>query len=91
MRIISRYIGAPDPRLFDSGTYSSSVIADTGITVHLRSGQYKENTIIEFSDDKGRHIFLKNDEEAVVVRGGEYRFRNAPQFMSFVPTETTRR
>ena len=85
-------IGAVDPRVFSPGSYSSTVDLDTNITTHLDSdNDFNQNTIFEFSDEKGQHYFLKNYIEIVLVRGIEggntgYSFRNAPQFMSFTPT-----
>jgi len=92
-------IGALDPNIFAPNSFTSSHDPNTGITTYLKNGNFNTNAVFELTDDKGRHYFLKNSEEAVQVRsitrsGGlntGYSFRNAPQFMSFVPSETTTR
>ena len=90
------YIGAPDPNVFARKSFSPSFDANSGIKTYMKNGQLNENAVFEFTDDKGRHYFLKNSQETVQVRGINggntiYSFRNAPQFMSFVPSETTKR
>ncbi len=89
-------IGAVNPEVFDSGSYSSSTDPTTDITVHLKGDRYSSDTIFEYIDDKGRHLFLKNEQSSVYLRGlnsgftGHW-FRNTPQFMSFIPSETNLR
>ena len=89
-------IGAVDPRIFDSDTYSLIVDPDTNITIHLKGDKFTSETIFEFDDDKGRTFFMKNSRNSVYLRGltsgftGQ-SFRNAPQFTSFIPSETTLR
>ncbi len=89
------FIGFPDPSIVDSENYSSSLDSDSGITTHLKNGMFDLNTAFEYTDDKGRHFFVKNSVETVQVRGLSsgtftgYSFRNAPQFMSFVPSGKT--
>ena len=89
-------IGAVDPSIFDTGTYSSIVDPDTDITIHLKDNQFTSDTIFEFEDIKGRTFFMKNSMSSVHLKAitGGYTgqsFRNAPQFMSFIPSETTLR
>lgn len=90
------HIGAADPEVQDAGTYSSSTDVSTGITVHLKGNEFNSDTIFEYTDDKGRHFFMKNVRSSVYLRGltsgftGQW-FRNTPQFMSFIPSETNLR
>ncbi len=87
------YIGAVDPNIFGNN-YSSSIDSDTGITTHIKNGIFNEDTVFELKDDWDRSFHLKNVKETVIidgVGGANFKFRNAPQFMSFVPSETTKR
>ncbi len=88
------FIGFPDPNIINTESYVSTYDPITGITTHLKDGSFDTSTVFEFSDVKGRTFFVKNSVETVQVRslGNEYTsyslgysFRNAPQFMSFVP------
>ena len=84
------HIGFPDPSIFDSN-YTSSFYPDSGITVHLKNDLFDSTTAFEFLDKKGRRFFMKNSIETVRVHGVTsgytgYSFRNAPHFMSFVPS-----
>jgi len=91
------YIGAVDPSIFDLGTYVSTVDATTGITTHLTNDEFNSMTVFEFMDDKGRRHLVKNSKETVQIRSladnayTGYSFRNTPQFMSFIPSENTKR
>ena len=86
-------VGAVDPKTFDSGTYSSVIDGATNITVYLKNDRFDSETIFELDDDKGRTFFLKNIKSSVYLRGiasgytGQ-SFRNTPQFMSLIPSET---
>ncbi len=85
------FIGFPNPNIVNSESYSSTFDPKTGVTIHLKDGVYDTYTVFEFSDEKGRQFFVKNSVETVQVRTLEnsytgLSFRNAPQFMSFVPT-----
>lgn len=89
-------IGAVAPNVFDLGTYVATFDTNMNITVHRTNDEFNSETIFEFSDDKGRTFFLKNIQSSVYLRGlaGGYTgqsFQNAPQFMSFIPSETTLR
>ena len=89
-------IGAFHPQVFDSDVYTSSFDENTNITVHLIDNEFNSDTIFEVDDDKGRTFFLKNVKSSVYLRGLKggstgQSFRNTPQFMSFVPSETTLR
>ena len=89
-------IGAFNPSIFDQGTYNVTTDLETNITAYLVNNEFNIETIFEFKDDKGRTFFLKNMKSSVYLRGisGGYTgqsFRNAPQFMSFIPSETTLR
>lgn len=90
------HIGAPDPSVFDQGIYSTTTDLGTNITVHRINDKFDSKTIFEFNDDKGRIFFLKNVKSSVYLRGMNsgytgQSFRNSPQFMSFIPSETTAR
>jgi hypothetical protein len=89
-------IGAINPQTFDSGTYSTITDAETNITAHLKNDEFNLETIFEYVDEKGRRFFMKNSRSSVYLSGitsgntGQ-AFRNPPQFMSFIPSETTLR
>ena len=89
-------IGAVDPDLFDTGTYSSTFYADINIIIHLKNNEFSAETIFEYDDDKGRKSFMKNIKSSVYLRGinsgytGQ-SFKNPPHFMSLIPSETTLR
>ena len=85
------FIGFPDPNIFNSDSYTPTYDPQTGVTTHVKDGSFDSSTVFEFSDNKGRQFFIKNSVETVQVRSLDngytgYSFRNAPQFMSFVPT-----
>jgi len=89
-------IGAPNPNIYAAGSFTSETDTNTGIKTYIKNGSMNKNTVFEFTDDKGRHFFLKNSLETVYINGsgGEhtgFSFRNAPHFMSFVPAETNLR
>ena len=85
------FIGAVDPSISNPGSYSSTFDSSTNITTYLEIGSnFNQNTIFEYTDDKGRRYFLKNSAEIVLLKGihgnsTEYSFRNTPQFMSLIP------
>ena len=89
-------IGAVDPDIFDSGTYTSTFHADINITIHKKNNEFNSETIFEYDDDKGQTFFVKNSKSSVYLRGinsgytGQ-SFSNPPQFMSLIPSETTLR
>ncbi len=88
-------IGAVNPEMFDSG-YSSINNSDTGITAYLKDNEYNAETIFEYKDDKGRKFFVRNIQSSVYLQGvnsgdSGQSFRNTPQFMSFIPSETNLR
>ncbi len=86
------FIGFPNPNVYNSESYTATYDHKTGVTTHVKDNLFDSSTVFEFSDDKGRDFFVKNSIETVQVRGLQnglstgYSFRNAPQFMSFVPT-----
>jgi hypothetical protein len=87
-------IGAVEPDLFGSEFYNQSFDPLTGITTYFRGNSFDQKTIFHFVDDKGRSVYLKNSREIVQLYGingqfAGYSFRNVPQFMSFIPSETT--
>ena len=86
-------VGSLNPNMFEPGTYTAVTDSETQITAHLKGDTFDTETIFEFTDRKGRTYFLKNMKETVLVKGitgsfTGYSFRNMPQFMSFVPSET---
>ena len=89
-------VGAIHPDTFDTGTYSSINDRNTNITIHLKGTRYDSNTVFEFVDGKGRKFLMRTMKSFVYLQGitsgytGQ-SFRNAPQFMSFIPSETTPR
>jgi len=90
----SLYIGAVDPSIYEEGVFSSTFDAETGITTHTKGGKFDSDTVFELNDDTGRSFFLKNMHETVNVMSMRnsytgYSFRNVPQFMSLIPSETT--
>jgi hypothetical protein len=90
----SLHVGALDPTIYDAGLYTKSF--SQGITTYAKNGVIDMDTVFEYTDDKGRHYFLKNVIETVMVRGTSNEntgsaFRNPPQFMSFTPSETNLR
>ena len=87
------HIGAVHPDMFDSNVYTPVFNPATNITAYLKDNKYDLETIFELKDDKGRKFFLKNCKSSVYLRGNSggftgQSFRNAPQFMSFIPSET---
>ena len=90
------HIGAVQPEMFDSNIYTPVFDAATNITAYLKDNEFGLETIFEFDDDKGRRHLLKNCQSSVYLRGTSsgftgQSFRNAPQFMSFIPSETNLR
>ena len=88
-------IGAFDPSSYEN-EYSSIYDDKTNITAHLINNEFNFETIFEFDDDKGRTFLMKNIESMVYLKGMEsgytgQSFRNPPQFMSFIPSETNLR
>jgi len=86
-------IGASDPNVLDSDMYTSVLGTNDDFIVHLKDNAFSADTIFEYEDEKGRTFFVKNIHSSVHLRAisGGYTgqsFRNAPQFMSFIPTET---
>ena len=89
-------IGGVEPTIFDLDTYSFSTDPRTNITVYLKDGEINADSIFEFHDDKGRRYLLKNSKSSVYIRGmssglSGQSFRNPPQFMSLIPSETNLR
>jgi len=90
-------IGAVDPSTYDTGTYTSTTDDQTGIIVHHRTGNvFDHDTIFEVQGNMGQTYFLKNVVSMVHVRGllqepTDFKFRNAPHFMSLIPSETNSR
>ncbi len=87
------HVGALNPSTFDSDTYTSVVGNNGDFIAHLKENEFSAETIFEYEDDKGRTFYMKNIHSSVHLRdlSGHYvrkSFRNAPQFMSFIPTET---
>ncbi len=92
----SLHIGAPDPTIYDAQSYTILTDTTSGITTYKKGPNIDKDTIFEFTDEKGRHYFVKNIIEIVQVRGSDGQttsssFRNPPHFMSLVPSETTKR
>ena len=90
------HIGAVQPEIFDSNSYVLVLDSETNITAYLKDSEFGLETIFEFDDDKGRRLLLKNCDSSVYLRGTSSgftgkSFRNAPQFMSFIPSETNLR
>ena len=89
-------VGAYDPLSFDSSMYSSVFDDNTNITAYLKGNLFNSETIFEFDDVNGRTFLMKNIESSVYLKGIEsgytgQSFRNPPQFMSFIPSETNLR
>lgn len=87
------FIGAVNPEVLEGVEFSSIEDTDTNITAYLKNNRYDVETIFEYTDDTGRKFFMKNSKSSVFLRGirsgftGQ-AFRNAPHFMSFIPSET---
>ncbi len=89
-------VGGFDPTIFDEGTYTPVVSNNGDFIVHLKDNEFSVETIFEYEGDKGRTFFTKNVHNSVHLRAksGGYTgqsFRNPPQFMSFIPSETNLR
>ncbi len=89
-------IGGVNPEMFDSGIYSSIIKSNVGITAYLKNNEFNAETIFKYGDDKGRTFFVKNSKSSVYLKGIRkgytgHSFRNTPQFMSFIPSETNLR
>ena len=80
------FIGALPP---EESMYHQTKDESTGITAHMKdAGVMDEETIFEVVDGRtGRVFYLKNIISTVNVAGTSYSFRNAPHFMSLVPSE----
>ena len=88
------FIGAIDPSSFGS-LYQSEEDSTTGIIVHKKVGEmgavFDEHTIFEVVEVRtGRTFFLWNIVNTVNTGSG-HSFRNAPHFMSMIPSETDTR
>ena len=87
------YIGAFSPEILDD-RYSSDYDRETGITTYRKGGRFDTKTIFEFTDEKGRKLFMKNMKQKVNVLGTQgiftgYSFRNPLSFMDLIPSEAT--
>ena len=93
-------IGAPNPTLYDAGTYAkcttSACSSQAGVSAWLRSGSggvFNVDTIFEIKSFRGYGPtqFLMNRKSLVKIGSGSetYQFRNPPHFMAFErPVET---
>ena len=89
-------VGAVDPQVFGSNTYIPTFDSNTNITAYLKDNEFNSETIFEFSDDKGCTWLMKNVKHSVHLRGIDsgftgQSFRNAPHFVSLIPSETNLR
>lgn len=81
------FIGAVDPST-TSMLYESETDSVTGIIAHKIGTMFDEHTIFEVYDvHTGRTFFLRNIISTVKI-GSSHSFRNAPHFMSMLPSET---
>jgi len=81
------FIGAVDPST-TSMWYESETDSITGIIAHKIGNVFDEHTIFEVYDVyTGRTFFLRNIISSVKI-GSSFSFRNAPHFMSMLPSET---
>jgi len=85
------YIGSLDPSSLGS-LYETEDDPITGIIVHKKVGEmgavFDEHTIFEVVEVRtGRTFFLRNIGSTVHAGSG-HSFRNAPHFMSMIPSET---
>jgi len=77
------HIGAPNPAMFDNGTYSVFFQdLSRGLIVYVDSTRsFNEKTIFEIRSARGSRIrYLANLKAAVKV-GNQYQFRNPPNFI----------
>ena len=89
------HVGAMNPDVLNA-EYTSTTDPETEITAYLIDDQFNSETIFEYIDDNGRRFYMRNIKSSVYISGmnsgltGQW-FRNAPQFMSFIPSETNLR
>ncbi|KAL7542977.1 hypothetical protein ACHAXR_013016 [Thalassiosira sp. AJA248-18] len=80
------FIGAVDPAI-SMLSYVTEEDETTGIVAYKIGTEFDQNTIFEVHEERtDRTFFLKNVVSTVNV-GRLYSFRNAPHFMSLVPSE----
>ena len=82
-------IGAASPAHFDSGTYSQCTTAACTAAVyklHTRGSPTSPlldgDAIFELQVNHSRTLYLRNLASTVHLAGGDFSFRNPPQFMS---------
>lgn len=79
------FIGAPDPGIFPSGTYSLTTKGDVEIYNPVGNGAtLGAGTVFKIVRDT-EEWFFANKKSMVSVGDGVYSFRNPPHFMSFLP------
>jgi len=84
-------IGAPNPEMFDSGTYTVFYKdLNRGLIIHVDStGGFNEKTIFEVRSIQGSRVRYFANLKAIVKIGNKFQFRNPPNFMQH--DEPTRR
>mmetsp|Transcript_1433 Transcript_1433/g.2264 ORF Transcript_1433/g.2264 Transcript_1433/m.2264 type:complete len:3782 (+) Transcript_1433:192-11537(+) len=88
-------IGALDPSTFNPNT-NPTIDQETGIAAYKQGTAFDSDTVFVFTDSKGRKHALKNARETVLLLDASrsstpFSFRNAPTFMSLVPSEASAR
>ena len=84
------FIGAVDPST-TGVLYESETDSITGIIAYKIGAVFDEHTVFEVYDVRtGRTFFLRNIISTVNI-GFSHSFRNAPHFMSMLPSETDTR
>jgi len=85
------HIGAPNPAMFDDGTYSVKYQdLSRGLIIHVdATGNFNDKTIFEVRSLKGSRVRYFANIRAIVSIGQRYQFRNPPNFMQH--DEPTRR
>uniref|UniRef100_A0A7S2HM24 DUF1501 domain-containing protein n=1 Tax=Helicotheca tamesis TaxID=374047 RepID=A0A7S2HM24_9STRA len=90
------YIGAIDPRTYNSTYPSVTQIPGTEISYYTVGPNIEADSIFGVIDENGRELFFKNTRETVHMQTANgddvnHSFRSAPRFMSVIPKETASR
>lgn len=84
------FIGAVDPST-TGVLYERETDSITGIVAHKIGAVFNEDTIFEVYDVRTKRIFFLRNIISTVKIGSSHSFRNAPHFMSMLPSETDTR
>ena len=90
MLLSTLFIGAVDPST-TGVLYERETDSITGIVTHKIGAVFNKDTIFEVYDVRTKRIFFLRNIISTVKIGSSHSFRNAPHFMSMLPSETDTR